>query len=97
MGADELTIGIHYGSTDRIDFAVHAVSDQSISHLSEFLTEPRIIPADLATGMRLSLQGLSIEQNRISGSFVVRGKQFDSWLASVYTRRSQTFNSESKP
>jgi hypothetical protein len=79
-GADELTIGIHYGSADRIDFAVHAVSDQSVSHLAEFLAEPRILPADLATGMRPSLQGLSIEQNRMSGSFVVRGKQFDRWL-----------------
>ena len=96
-GADELTIGIHYGSTDRIDFAVHAVSGQSVSHLAEFLTEPRILPADLATGMRPNLQDLSIEQTRVCGSFVVRGKQFNRWLASVYTRRSSASNSDSRP
>jgi hypothetical protein len=96
-GADELTIGIHYGSVDRVDFAVHAVSSQSVSDLAGFLAEPRIVPAALATGMRPRLQNLSIMQRRVCGSFVVSGKQFDTWLASLDIRRSSASNSQSRP
>lgn len=87
-GADELTVGIHYGSTDRIDFAVHATSAQTTSSLAGLAAAPRVISVDLPTSMRLRLQTLSVEQGQVRGSLLVPGKQFDSWLQSVYTRRS---------
>jgi hypothetical protein len=95
-GSDELTLGIHYGSADRIDFAVHAVSSQSLSDLAGFLAKPRIVPAALAIGMRPRLQNLTIEQRRVCGSFVVSGKQLDTWLASLYIQRSSAPNSQSQ-
>jgi hypothetical protein len=85
-GADELTVGIHYGSTDRIDFAVHAVSSQTTSSLARLAGAPRVISVDLSTSMRPRLRNLSVEGGRVRGSFLVPGEQFERWLASVYTR-----------
>ena len=51
-GADELTLGIHYGSTDRIDFAVHAMSSQTTSSLARLAAAPRVISVDLSTSMQ---------------------------------------------
>lgn len=89
-GADELTVGIHYGSTDRIDFAVHPASGHSATFLFGLLDEPRIVPADLSTSRSPKLQNLSIEGSRVRGSFLVPGKQFDGWLESIYARRALT-------
>jgi hypothetical protein len=96
-GADELTIGIHYGSTDRIDFAVHTMSTQTTSSLAGLATAPRVIPVDLSTSMRPRLQTLSVEQDRLRGSLLVPGEQFDRWLASVYTRRSSAPDPHPRP
>ena len=85
-GADELTVGIHYGSTDRIDFAVHAMSSQATSSLARLAAAPRAISVDLSTGMRPMLRTLSVEGGRVRGSFLVPGEQFERWLASVYTQ-----------
>jgi hypothetical protein len=96
-GADELTLGIHYASNDRIDFSVHAVSSQNASRLAGLLAGPRMIPVDLSTGMSPRLQNLTVEQSRVSGSFLVRAKQFDIWLASVYTQRSSVSDPDLVP
>jgi hypothetical protein len=96
-GADELTIGIHYGSTDRIDFAVRATSGQRLSDLAENLAEPRIIAASSSAGMHPRFRNLSIEEGRLRGSLLLPGKEFDRWLASTYARRSSVVDSESRP
>jgi hypothetical protein len=96
-GADELTVGIHYGSTDRIDFAVHTMSTQSTSPLAGLATAPRVIFVDMSTSRRLRLQTLSVEQGRVRGSLLVPGEQFDRWLASVYTRRSSASDRHPQP
>ena len=83
-GADELTVGIHCGSTDRIDFAVRAVSSQTTSSLARLAAAPRVMFADLSIGIRPKLRNLSVERGRVRGSFLVRGEQFDDWLASVF-------------
>ena len=90
-GADELTVGIHYGSTDRIDFAVHAMGSQTISSLARLAAAPRAISVDLSTSMKPRPRNLSVEGGRVRGSFLVPGEQFDRWLASLYTRRSSAF------
>jgi hypothetical protein len=91
-GADELTIGIHYGSRARIDFAVHAVSSRDVSYLAGLLAEPHVVSIDLPTSKRPKLQNLSIKESRVCGSFLVPGKRSDSWLVSVNTRRSSDLN-----
>jgi hypothetical protein len=96
-GADELTVGIHYGSTDRIDFAVHAISTKTASSLAGLATAPRVISVDLATSMRFRLQTLSVEQGRVRGSLLVPGEQFDRWIASVYTRRASAPDPHPQP
>ncbi len=96
-GADELTVGVHYGSTDRIDFAVHAMSTQTAFSLAGLANAPRVISVDLATSMRFRLQTLSVEQGRVRGSLLVPGEQFDRWLASVYTRRSSAPDPHPQP
>ena len=96
-GADELTVGIHYASPDRIDFAVHAVSDRYASSLAGLLGEPRIVRVDLPASMRLRLQNLSVENSRVQGSLLVPGKQFDIWLASFNAQRSSDSNPQPRP
>lgn len=96
-GADELTVGIHYGSTNRIDFAVHSVSRRSAAYLAALLAEPHIVPVDLSTSMRPRVQGLYIDDSRVRGSFLVQAKQFDRWLASVYTQRSSASDPQPQP
>ncbi len=85
-GADELTVGIHYGSTDRIDFVVHAISGQTTSSLAELAAAPDVISLDLSSSMRPRLRSLSVEHDRVRGSFLVPGEQFDDWLVSISTR-----------
>jgi hypothetical protein len=85
-GADELTVGIHCGSTDRIDFAVHAMSSEARSSLARLAAAPRAISVDVSTSMRPRLRTLSVERGCVRGSFLVPGEQFERWLASVYTR-----------
>jgi hypothetical protein len=87
-GADELTVGIHYGSTDRIDFAVHAASSETPSSLVRLAAAPRLISAELPANMQPRLRNLSIEQGCVRGSFLVPGEQFQRWLASIYAQRS---------
>lgn len=95
-GVDELILGIHYASTDRIDFAVHAVSNRNASYLAGLLSGPSIVPVDLSTSMRPKLQKLSIDESRVSGSLLVRDMQFDRWLAFVYAQRSSASHLESR-
>ena len=87
-GADELTVGIHYGSNDRIDFAVHAMSNPDASERAGLATAPRVISVDLSNSIRARLQKLSVDPGRVRGSFLAAGEQFDRWLSSVDTRRS---------
>ncbi len=96
-GADELTLGIHYGQTDRIDFAVHAIRSQTTSPLAGLAAAPRLISVDLSTSMRPILRNLSVEQGRVRGSFLVPGEQFDHWLASAYIRRSSASIPQPRP
>jgi hypothetical protein len=80
-GADEVTFGIHYGSTDRIDFAVHTLNSQNASDLAASLTKSHAIPVDLSTSMRPRLESLSVEQSRVHGSFLVSARRLSLWLA----------------
>lgn len=96
-GADEFTFGIHYGSTDRIDFAIHTVSSHKASSLAAALIQPRMMPVELSASMRTKLQNLSVEQSLVRGSFLVPARQIVRLLASDPARESYGANSPLQP
>jgi hypothetical protein len=102
-GADELTVGIHYGSTARVDFAAHTNKEQQPSEVAALFAQPQVVRAGLSKTPRLRLEGLTVERNRVQGSVVLPGKQFDAWLEDIYRIRAviarllcQSFQTERK-
>jgi hypothetical protein len=87
-GADELTVGIHYGSTVRVDFAAHTNKEQQPSEVAALFAQPQMVKAGLSKTLRLRLEGLTVERNRVQGSVVLPGKQFDTWLEDIYRIRA---------
>jgi hypothetical protein len=80
-GADELTLGIRYGSTARVDFVVRKADDRKTSNRTnsaDGVDRPRSFEAGSLQRQRPRLENLSIEQNLIQGSIVLPGKQLDS-------------------
>jgi hypothetical protein len=93
-GADELTVGIHYGSTTRVDFAAHTNGDQQRSEFAGEFSPPQMLRAGLSQSPRMKLERLSVERDRIEGSIAVPETQFEAWLAAIYSRRSANSPSE---
>lgn len=87
-GVDELVVGVHYSSTDRIDFSVRGMPLETTSSLATRAAEPRAISVDLSDNLRSRLRNLSVEDGRVSGSFLVPGERFERWLAFVCAGRS---------
>jgi hypothetical protein len=87
-GADELTVGIHYGSTARIDFAAHTNREQKPSEVAALFVQPQVVKAGLSKTPRLRIEALTVERNRVKGSVVLPGKQFDAWLEDIYRIRT---------
>jgi hypothetical protein len=87
-GAHELTIGIHYGSKARIDFAASTDGDQQAASFAEKLTQPALLLTDLSGMEQLRIQSVSVQQNHVQGSITVPGRQFDVWLAAVRQSRA---------
>ena len=82
-GAHELTIGIHYGSKARIDFAASTDGDQQAASFAGKLTQPRLRLTDLSGMEQLRIQSVSVQRNHVQGSMTVPGREFDAWLAAV--------------
>ncbi|MFZ0302405.1 MAG: hypothetical protein WAL75_06955 [Terracidiphilus sp.] len=81
-GADELTLGIRYGPTSRVDFVVRKPDDSEASGTTDSRDEPsqrHMFEAGLFE-RRTRLENLSVEQNLIRGSIVLPGKQLDACL-----------------
>lgn len=83
--ADELAVGIHYGRTAHVDFAIHTRNSDLIGR---FQAQPQLNLANLFQVSRLREQKVSAEKDCIRGSFTVKEKEFDAWLESVERRRS---------
>jgi len=76
-GADELTVGIHYGATCRVDFAIRMAMDGHASPIAD-VTAPRDwLQSSLFQGLRPRFENLSIGQSRFRGSIALPRKQFD--------------------
>jgi hypothetical protein len=82
-GADELTLGIRYGSTSRVDFVVRTADDRKTSSSADGLARRQLFEAGSLRRMRPRLENLSIEQNLIQGSIVLPGKQLDACFTLV--------------
>jgi hypothetical protein len=76
-GADELTVGIHYGATCRVDFAIRMAIDGRASPIAD-VTAPRDwLQSSLFQGLRPGFENLSMEQNRYRGSIALSRRQFE--------------------
>jgi hypothetical protein len=79
-GADELTLGIRYGSTSRVDFVVRKADDRKIlrsTNSADEVARRQLFEAGSSLMLRPRLENLSIEQNLIQGSIVLPGKQLN--------------------
>jgi hypothetical protein len=86
-GIDELAIGVHYGSTARIDFAAHSVRDLEASGPAGW-SQVQLLRVGQPRALRLRMENVAVDGNRAHGSIAVPAKQLDRWLAAIYTSRS---------
>jgi hypothetical protein len=80
--ADELTLGIRFGSTARVDFVVRTADNRRTSGGAEGLAR-HVFEASSFQRMRSRLENLSIDQNLIQGSIVLPGKELNACFKSV--------------
>jgi hypothetical protein len=79
-GADELTLGIRYGSMSRVDFVVRKADDRkmpSSTNSADGVARRQLFEAGSLQRLRPRLENLKIKQNLIQGSIVLPGKQLD--------------------
>jgi hypothetical protein len=81
--ADELTLGIRFGSTARVDFVVRTADNCRTSSGADQLAPRHVFEASSFQKARSRLENLSIEQNLIQGSIVLPGKELKACFTSV--------------
>ena len=86
-GVSNVTVGIHYGSKERLDFSIGTNSPEAATALAAAIDgRSHLMP--IADTLRAHLSAVSVEQNEVRGSVRVKDKEFGSWLAAVYARLS---------
>jgi hypothetical protein len=82
-----IAIGVHYGSKERVDFAIGTDSPEAATALAAHLggRSPLLAVADR---LRPRSAAISVEQNEVRGSVRVADKEFAAGLAAVYARLS---------
>ena len=80
--AEELTLGIRFGSTARVDFIVQTARPV-MSAGAAGLAGQRLFESSSFRSARPRLEGLTIEQNLIRGSILLPGKQLDACFKSA--------------
>ena len=85
-GADELTLGIRFGSTARVDFVVRTSDNGRTCCGADELARRHVFEANSFQRLRPRLENLSIEQNLIEGTIVLPGKELDACFTSVSCR-----------
>lgn len=87
---DELVLGIHYGTTARVDFAVHSADGQTPA-LAALLEKPRVLKVSGLVSANAKSQTrverLSVDGSSIQGSIALPGKEFDAFLEAMYQSR----------
>jgi hypothetical protein len=84
----DVTVGVHYGSKERVDFAIGTDSPEAATALAAHLGGRSPLLAVVADRLRTRSAEISVEQNEVRGSVRVLDKEFDSWLTAVYARLS---------
>lgn len=79
-GADELTVGVHYGSTARIDFSIGFTERNVAVRAAGLLSQPDALRLSAKIGWQARLKSLSIDGNLIAGSISMPERQFDAYL-----------------
>jgi hypothetical protein len=92
--ADELTLGIHYGSRARIDFTAHTIRERQISEVAALFAQTQMLRTGFRQSERVRMENLSVERNRIQGSIALPGKEFDAWIEAFYLSRSGKTDSD---
>jgi hypothetical protein len=78
---DELTVGVHYGRLDRVDFVLH--THEGSESAGRLLARTLLFPASMTSVKQFRLDQEPIDSDRIRGSFRVQDKELDRWLSSV--------------
>jgi len=85
-GAEELILGIRYGSTARVDFVVRkadARETSSSASSTDGVARWQLFESGSLQRLRLRLENLTVEQNLIRGSIVLPGKRLDACFTLV--------------
>jgi hypothetical protein len=82
---NSVSVSVHYGSKDRVDFAIGTDNPEAANALAAHLGGQAPL-LSIADTLRTRFAGISVEQNEVRGSLRVEDKEFDPWLAAVYAR-----------
>jgi hypothetical protein len=93
-GADGFALGIHYGRTARVDFAIHTRT--STVAIDSQWKQGKVIPAGWFPASETQKPSMSVGQHDIRGSFSVREKEFNASLVSIGRNRSQALATTDK-
>ena len=86
-GVSNVTVGVHYGSKERVDFSMATNSPEAATALAAAIDgRSHLMP--IADTLRARRAAVSVKQNEVRGSVRVKDKEFGSWLAAVYARLS---------
>jgi hypothetical protein len=86
-GVSNVTVGVHYGSKERVDFSIGTNSPEAATALAAAMDgQSHLLP--IADTLRARLAAVSVEQNEVRCSVRVKDEEFGSWLAAVYARLS---------
>jgi hypothetical protein len=86
-GVSNVTVAVHYGSKDRVDFSIGTNNPEAATAFAAAM-DGRSPLMPIADTLPARLSAVSVEQNEVRGSVRVKDKEFGSWLAAVYARLS---------
>jgi hypothetical protein len=92
-GVTSLTVSVHYGAKERVDFAFAAENADTATVLAAAIRGPgHVLPA--TETLHSQLEQISVRGNELRGSVRVAEKEFDPWLAGLRERVLATANRE---
>jgi hypothetical protein len=81
--ADELTLGVRFGSTARVDFVVRTADSSGTSSAGDGAGQWQIFQPTSSQRMRTRVENLSIDRNLIRGSIVLSGRELNACFKSL--------------
>jgi hypothetical protein len=81
-GATSLSISVHYGSEDRVDFTFGTENTNAATALAAAISGPRYM-FSVADTLHAHLESVAVWQNEVRGSVRLAEKEFDPWLAGL--------------